>query len=488
MSFGFTHRRAALPWLVLGFLIFMSGCVSDRAGPPPEPDGAGVPVGGDVTIVNAPAGATNAAGTPPTASDGTTPDPPTSALSSPAETPVSTTSTTIPDDAIWSLPAHLVDDVLELMAVVESLRGRAFLARPPVETATAIEGAAAPNLVSGWFSPEYLERQLALLDFLGMSSGEVDVEVTLDTAVSTPLAPFYDFGRRTIVLPSAAEPLDEYQKWVLVGELVHALTLQHDPAVVESLALLENHPDGRAALAALVEGEAALVQSLYLDSLPPERRSEVARRARSSTSLDALPAMLRDLILFPFREGALLMVDIYRLGGRDALDQALEHPPATTEHILHLDTYRRFEPAVAVQPVDVIADGYVRVEQGTWGEHRWRALLDHYSGPVEAARAAEGWGGDHYQLHAHPIVEDLVFVARYVGDSFADEAEMNSAIRTMLSSGIGTGPSKVVDTTTEWEGGTGYALLSWDIDAITLVVASDPAVGRAIASQLEMAE
>ena len=325
-----------------------------------------------------------------------------------------------------------------------------------------------------------------LLDLLGMSADGVEPEKLLDTLGSATYEPFYDFDRQTIVLPAGTEPLDEYRKWMLVGELAHALTVQHDPAVVGSLVAAGSDPDTTAALAALVEGEAALVQALYLDSLPPEQRSEVARQSaeRSGVSLDSLPSMLRDLLVFPYREGLYLLVNLYRLGGTQALDQALDHPPRTTEHILHLDRYRRLEPALVVQPVSVTAGGYVLVEQGTWGEHRWRALFDHYSGPAEASQAAEGWGGDHYQLHSHPLTDDLVFVARYVGDSFADEAEMNSAIRTMLSSGIEAGRPEVIDTITLWNSGTDYALLSWDVDAITLLVASDPLVGQRIASQL----
>ena len=372
------------------------------------------------------------------------------------------------------------------MTVVESLRGRGFLARPKVESRDNGERSTGSAIRAGWTEPEYLRWQLALLDLLGMSGEETDLEELLETLRPATNQPFYDFDRRTILLPAGTEPLDAYQKWRLVGEIAHALTVQHDPSVVASLAAAGSDPDMRAALAALVEGEAALVQTLYLDSLPPEERSEVARQAaeQSRVSLDGLPTMLRELLLFPYREGPFLVVNLYRLGGTQAVDQALDHPPMTTEHILHLDTYRRLEPALAVQPVDVTADGYVLVEQGTWGEHRWRALFDHYSGPAEASQAAEGWGADHYQLHGHPLTGDLVFVARYVGDSFADEAEMNSAIRTMLSSGIEAGRSEVIDTITSWESGTDYALLSWDVDAITLVVASDPLVGRRIASQL----
>lgn len=486
MPFELANRLTAVSWMGLVLLVITSGCLSNPSVPAPaDPDPAGVPADAAQTTTTSPSGRSDATETS-TTTDGTTSASGTSTTVSLPESPTSTTTTAVPEDAVWSLPPGMASEVLELMTAVEALRGREFLARPPVEVVTEGERATPSAPRSGWLSPEYLERQLLLLDFLGMSSDEVGMEEIVGTLESTAYEPFFDFGRRTIVLPATVGPLDEYQRWVLVGELAHALTVQHDPAVVARLASAGDDHDTAAALTALVEGEAALVQSLYLDSLPPERRSEVARQAaeRPRTSLDGLPSMLRELLLFPYREGAFLAVNLYRLGGTEALDRALDRPPGTTEHILHLDSYRNLEPSLEVQPLTVTAEGYVLVEQGTWGEHRWRALFDHYSGPQEASRAAEGWGGDHYQMHRHPITDDLVFVARYVGDSFADEAEMNAAIRTMLSSGIEAGPSEVVDTITEWEGGTDYALLSWDIDSITLIVASDPIAGRTVALQL----
>ena len=46
---------------------------------------------------------------------------------------------------------------------------------------------------------------------------------------------------------------------------------------------------------------------------------------------------------------------------------------------------------------------------------------------------------------------------------------------------MAVGSSRVVGTVTEWEGDD-YAMLSWDVDLITFLAASDPEVGRRIAA------
>ena len=111
-------------------------------------------------------------------------------------------------------------------------------------------------------------------------------------------------------------------------------------------------------------------------------------------------------------------------------------------------------------------------------------MLGHHSGTVAAVRAAEGWGGDHYRILWEPVTGGLVFVVRYAADSFADEAEMIAALRDLITSGLKVGSSTVVGTLTEWVDGPDYAMLAWDVEVITLVVASDPAVGRRMVSQL----
>ncbi len=477
MSIESVRRFMGTVGMALAVLALITGCASGSGGP--GADGSlesGLPPSTASTIQVATTEAERINPNPTAATEPTSPVVPATTISERASPP----STEAPaEEVTWSLPSEQASVVLELMGKVESLRERRFLTRPAVIEEPYGGGATGDASNAAGQFPEDLEGRLELLELLVMSADPIPSN-------PGPSEPYFDFDQRTIVLPEGADLLDEYQQLVLVGELVHALTAQHNPELFEGLGHGFGDSDGRAARKALIEGEASVVQALYLDSLTPEHRSEAARLSAEQprTVVDNLPDILREISLFPHRAGSLLATHLYRLGGTAALDQALDRPPQTTEHVLHLDKYRRLEPAIVIPPLNVTADSYVLEEKGSWGEHRWQALLGRYNPQVEASRAAEGWGGDRYEFHRNPVTGDLVFVARYVGDSFADESEVNSALRTMLSSGIGARSSQVRDTITEWENTDGYALLSWDLDAITLVISSDPIVGRATASQL----
>ena len=203
--------------------------------------------------------------------------------------------------------------------------------------------------------------------------------------------PAYDSARSRIVLPDGEGPLDEYERWALVGVLVRALTHQHNPALVESaLGGADSATDRVAAHRALLEGESLLIQSLYLGGLAPERMADLADQAMARAGADAhqAGAMVREVARFPLAAGSFLAVDLYRLGGPAALDQAMDMPPETTEQVLHIDRYRHLEPAVEVEPVRVVADGFLVAEEGVWGERRWRGLLGHHGEAMIAAEAA----------------------------------------------------------------------------------------------------
>ena len=469
MTIGSARKLIAMVGLASAFCWLVTGCGSDTGESPST----------TTTVVPAITEAARATTTSRITTSPTTTPPATTTTRVPTTT---TTTTAVP----WSLTEEQATRVEELIAVTESLRGRSFLRWPNVETITPEE--LAERFPDGSRDPQRMamRRQKAFLDLLGMAPTGTDLEAVL-AALEAPIPePFYDFARAKIVIPTGGEPLDEYQSWVLVGELVHALTHQHNPVVVGKLSGVGEDPDRVAARIALLEGEAILVQSLYLDWLPPERRAAVAGQAgeRYGSVIEEAPSILRETARFPSRAGSFLAAELYRLGGMAALDQALDHPPETTEQVLHTERYRRLEPAVEVDPFTVAAEGYLLVEQGTWGERRWRALLGHYSDTVIAARAAEGWGGDHYQILWEPLTGGLVFVVRYAADSFADESEMNAAIRDLITSGMEVGSSRVVDTVSEWVEGADYAMLAWDVDVITLLVASDPEVGRRIVSQI----
>lgn len=411
-----------------------------------------------------------------------------------------------------------------MTARVEQLRGRKFPSLPLVVTQPAAE---APPTV-----PEDYER--AFLDLFNLLPPEADLESFYRSFQTgrTPELPFYQAERGRVVIPlipasppaageaesgvgeeppegeeetasPVAQPeegegeggdldgLDEYQQWALAGALTRMLAHLHYPETVEEHSALaaDGDPDRAAAVGALLAGEAALVQTLYADALPEERRAALAEQAAADArpGFAQGPPFLAEQARFATAAGSALALHLYRQEGTTGLDRALAAPPVSTEQVLHPDLYNRMEPPVPPEPFAVALEGYETAEEGTWGERGWRALLGGGGRFAQAADAARGWGGDRFQLLWNPEGGRLVWAVRYRGDSFGDASRMAAALVDLVG-GLPVGISTLSGTTLEWPGGEVYALLGRQGETLTLVVADDAEAGRRAAAQMRAEE
>ena len=413
----------------------------------------------------------------------------------PSTTPTSTSTTTIPPPTTTTtipppppLPPGLAAQVEELIAITESLRGQQFLSAPIIEAVTSEEVIA--RRLQGL--EEDLDRQdlmseaafLALFQILPEGTDLYQFYIEFFSAGTLA---YYDLDDQRLIVPLAAEELNEYEKWILVHELTHALMDQHNPEVADTYqaAAEDGDFDEAGALVGLLEGEAVLIQSLYLESLGAEQRAEVVALAneRSNPTFGAAPAFFRDMLRFPYTAGSLFAVDLYRRGGVEALSQAFDRPPETTEQVFHPDRYVEFEVALDTAPFSIELEGYEVSEEGTWGERGWRVLLDHHIGASVAAAAADGWGGDHYQILWNSESGEVAFVVKYLADSFGDASELAGALGRFIEAGMRVDESEVVGTSIVWIGES-YAYLAREGNGLTLVAASDPVAGMAIVAQI----
>ncbi len=506
-------NRPALRATILSVLLaVVAGCGSETAGPTAPPPSAAPAATSAVSVA-------------------TTVPPATRVVTTTTLPP--TTTTTVPPRP--PLPGALEEQVNELTARVEQLRGRKFPSLPLVVTQPAAE---APPTV-----PEDYER--AFLDLFNLLPPEADLESFYRSFQTgrTPELPFYQAERGRVVIPLTPDPpqpaeeaeagegeeppdgeedpppqaqpegegedaaspegaqpegegegldgLDEYQQWALAGALTRMLAHLHYPETVEEHSALaeDGDPDRAAAVGALLAGEAALVQTLYADALPEERRAALAEQAAADArpGFAQGPPFLAEQARFATAAGSALALHLYRQEGTTGLDRALAAPPVSTEQVLHPDLYNRMEPPVPLEPFAVALEGYETAEEGTWGERGWRALLGGGGRFAQAADAARGWGGDRFQLLWNPERGHLVWAVRYRGDSFADASRMAAALVDLVG-GLPVGISTLSGTTLEWPGGDVYALLGRQGETLTLVVADDAEAGRRAAAQMRAEE
>ncbi len=440
----------------------------------------------------------------------------------PPVTTTTTTTTTIPRPP---LPGALEGQVRELTALVEELRGREFASPPLVVAGPPLPAEPPPP-------PEY-ER--AFLELFNLIPPEADLEAFHRSRYSGRAAemPVYQPERGRVMIPLAeaesppeeapdegaaggeesppeevengpgAAPsgegpaesapaggeaeLDEYQQWALVGAMTRLLAMQHYPETAASALAppQEGDPDRRVALESLLAGEAALIQTLYADGLPEERRAALAEQAAADArpGFHQGPPFLVEQARFVTMAGSALALHLYRQEGAVGLDRALANPPVSTEQVLHPERYNRLEPPVLPDPFTVVLEGYEAVEEGTWGERGWRSLLGGRGRYAQAADAARGWGGDRFVLLWNAELERIVWAVRYRGDEFGDASRMANAL-VDVAGGLEVGISTLVGTTLEWPGGEVYALLDRQGDVLTFVIAHDAEAGRRAAAQV----
>jgi hypothetical protein len=242
--------------------------------------------------------------------------------------------------------------------------------------------------------------------------------------------------------------LDPYAKVVLAHELTHALTDQHyDLTRSDRLAAATGRDDEAAAYAALVEGDATLTMQRYLR----ERLSPVEQAAAGQASAgdrtprrDAAPTVIREPMLFPYREGFRFVFALWRAGGWAAVNRAYRDPPTSTEQVLHPDRYlvRRDRPQKVTVP-----DASGRLGAGWrpgadigFGEFDAQLLLGERLSASAAEAAAAGWDGGG--LRTFERAGRTALVLRTVWDSAAEASEFCTAMSRWATARFGDAPTR----------------------------------------------
>lgn len=271
---------------------------------------------------------------------------------------------------------------------------------------------------------QYYEDQVAQLRAMGLISGEVDLQSSMDTLSDSGTLAYYDpeleqvFVRGTELTPAL--------RVTLAHELTHVLQDQHF-----DLERMGSFDDGRAAvMRALAEGDATRVEDAYIaDVLTDEERD--AYEEESSASGDEataeleekVPPILTTAFASPYILGPQLIATL-EAEGDDKIDEALTDPPSE-EAMFDPRTYGT--EALAAKEVTIEApEGAEVLEEGEFGPTFWFLMLASRMDAKVALEAVDGWGGDAYVAYRK---DDRVCVdVAYEGDTQEDVDELAAAL------------------------------------------------------------
>lgn len=339
----------------------------------------------------------------------------------------STSATPAPGEITDDLVARYQEEIDELIAATERVRGLKFLSPPKVVLMSqeSFTQQVAEGMVEERF--EDLDSEEAMYKLLGLLDPEISIRETYADMFSTGTTGYYDSEKKELVVPISESGIDITTRMVIVHELVHALTDQHFDFHKTSTDLADNdETDKYYALSAVIEGDAIEVEKrYYMEELTEEEKSSLAafdsanqvspettfssipsaeeiiqyetdrqRALQSQGSSDSpepppLPQFLADSFQFSYSHGSNF---VRSLVGRDPMDQdaltdedfkvinkLYSEIPASTEQIYFSEKYRSDEPLeVAHQVADL--PGYELMETNTWGALSFVSMFDQVLG------------------------------------------------------------------------------------------------------------
>lgn len=385
----------------------------------------------------------------------------------------------------------------DIRAVVEAnvseLRGLTLL--EPIEPVilsreelrTRVESDLAADVAPEESRADVLE--LSAFDFLGR---DYDLRAAMEALQGDGILGFYDPETAEFVVVNDGALLDPAAQWTHAHEFVHALQDQHydlDAISDESL-----DSEARAAVRALAEGDAELVQNLYLfeggyfTDAEAETILSDAEQTDSSFLREFPPVLVNDLS-FPYTAGVDFVLDLYRAGGFAAIDAAWANPPVSTEQIIHPDRYRDGDlpQLVTLAPLtDTLGVGWEQLDEDILGEFYLRMYLDQQLPRATVNRVATGWGGDRYAIYWNAAEEGLVMALRLVWDTPEDALEFAEAYPNYPAALYETAGEAQPDGALCWAGDDAICFLQ--VDGESLVVrAPDVTTALAVLSAIRPA-
>jgi hypothetical protein len=276
------------------------------------------------------------------------------------------------------------------------------------------------------------------LEALGLLPPGTDLEKLYLDMLGSQIAGFYDPETKELFVVSRSGVIGATEKVTYAHEFTHALQDQHfglEGIDVDAV----GQGDRSLGRLSLVEGDATLSMTRWLvEHLTPAELQELLEvDPEDQAQLDALPAILREVLLFPYQQGAVFANGIWMAGGWEAVDRAYERLPDSTEQVLHPEKYESGEKPAAVELdgaelASAMGAGWSGTPEDTLGEFQLSIWLrENGVKALDAQAAAAGWGGDRLAYLRGPNGAYALVIAS-TWDTAGDAAEFIGAAKTAM--------------------------------------------------------
>ena len=263
------------------------------------------------------------------------------------------------------------------------------------------------------------ESEVVLKKF-GLLPANFSLNEELGDITLSGLAGFYDPRDRTMYLLNWIDP--DMQKSVMAHELTHALQDQNfhllkfdvipkaQPGEKKEMKSKESAEEMMLARRAMVEGQATLVGEDYEAreygvSLKESWARDVMTQYLESAherpvSIHNAPRLLRESMMFPYREGLIFELALFSRGGQEmAFRGAFSRPPVDTHQILQPEAYFKNEPPARVVIGDlapIFGKDYEAYDSGSVGEFDVQIMAEDFGRENDIYSVAREWNGGSY--------------------------------------------------------------------------------------------
>ncbi len=290
------------------------------------------------------------------------------------------------------------------------------------------------------YTQEDAEKDVLELWIFGFLNRDFDLFNFYQDLYTDVIAGFYDDEEEKMYVVTE-QGFPAHARLTYAHEFAHALQDQYwdiDKNLQYNDETCKKDSEYCGALQALIEGDASLVeQEWFWTKATPQEQRAIRRYYQSLDNpvFDQAPEFFKKDLIFPYDQGLAFVQYLYSKGGWDAVNQAYENPPLSTEQILHPERYPKDKPVRVSLPdvSQVLGEGWESVvEHNALGEF-WLFLLLRYGlddwrlAQSVAENAAEGWGGDAYALYYNAEDDTAAFVMDIRWDTQEDAREFHDA-------------------------------------------------------------
>ncbi|HEV8421167.1 MAG TPA: hypothetical protein VGR13_07425 [Actinomycetota bacterium] len=294
------------------------------------------------------------------------------------------------------------------------------------------------RLLTDSYETQYPKSQAAAEGRALITIGALPAGTDLHKAVlefgTSQILGFYDTETHRLVFQDN-QGFSPLARFTLAHELTHAL--QDQNFGLRRLDRLNRRcQDDRAeAFLSVIEGDAVVSQVQWARTiLSNDEIQEIQREAaRIPPPPGSVPKFVQDVFGFPYDAGQSFVQAILARGGFDALNEALRHPPVSTEQVLHPARYPKDVPQDVRAP-DVsgeLGKGWKAIDSSDVGEGFLRDMLRLDLPSSEAQRAAAGWDGGQYRAFGQGAHTAVLLVT--VWDTERDAREFSQTMERWVN-------------------------------------------------------